>query len=800
MFKRAAAVVLTAAALLLLSGAFGGSHQFGGYEAKRPDPLAGSIERAQQRLTRLPGDWVTWASLGVSYVEQARVTGDPTLYQRAETALTKSQQLHANADALAGLGSLANSRHDFAAAARLAREALVLNPHSATAYGVLADALTQLGEMDAATDAVQRMLDLDPSLPALSRAAYDLEQHGLVTEARELWTRALRDANGANASFVHEQLGDLAWHENDLATARVEYLIAGSRLGLARVDVAQGHTSRALATYASLASSRPTPSLLAEYAMLLPPAQAAEQLALADATLALLAANGGADDLAAAEVAIARGLPCRRSVVRSRVAAPQAHRCRRPARLVAAPRRARLRSAHLRSTRHCQRNPPPRLPCPSARHSGGPTMIGVVLSAAMALVPAHPLGNFSVNQLVSLSLHPDRVAAVAIVDLAELPTLQFTPSCDDVARDVAVTIDGKRLHWTLSSTRLDREPGAAGLDTTRLTCELTAPATLDRPTDIEIVNGHLPERLGWRELTATGDGVTVTGLPSASVTNQLRSYPDDLLSSPLDVRSAHLRTTPGFSSNDAVASVGAGDEGVFARAEQWLQNTVGDKDLTPLVGLLAVLLAMVLGAGHAALPGHGKTVMAIYLAGRAGRPRDALMVGATVTATHTGGVLVLGLLLTGFAGLAGEAVLGWLGIVSGALVMAVGGFMLFTTLRAPVHRHHHHDHGHTHHHHANLTALGVAGGLVPSPSALIVLLGAIALGRTGFGVLLVLAYGLGMAGALTIAGLTLLKVRDRLQGRWQRLTRLAPATPYATGGLVLIVGIGLAARAATLVA
>ncbi|HCT79850.1 MAG TPA: hypothetical protein DGG94_11635 [Micromonosporaceae bacterium] len=307
MFKRAAAVVLTAAALLLVSGALAPSTPFGEYPAKPRDPLAASIDRAQQRLARLPGDWVTWASLGVSYVEQARVTGNPTLYQRAEAALTRSQQLRANADALSGLGSLANSRHDFADAARLAREALALNPHSATAYGVLADALTQLGEADAATDAVQRMLDLDPGLPALSRAAYDLEQHGRAAEARGLWTRALRDANGANASFVHGQLGDLAWHENDLVTARAEYLRAGSQLGLARVDVAQGHTSRALATYASLSATHPTPSLLAEFAMLLPPAQAAEQLAIADATLALLAANGGADDLAAAEVAIARG-------------------------------------------------------------------------------------------------------------------------------------------------------------------------------------------------------------------------------------------------------------------------------------------------------------------------------------------------------------------------------------------------------------------------------------------------------------------------------------------------------------
>ena len=94
-----------------------------------------------------------------------------------------------------------------------------------------------------------------------------------------------------------------------------------------------------------------------------------------------------------------------------------------------------------------------------------------------------------------------------------------------------------------------------------------------------------------------------------------------------------------------------------------------------------MLLALVLGAAHAALPGHGKTVMAAYIAGRRGRPRDALTVGAIVTLTHTGGVLVLGLLLTTTAGLAGEVVLGWLGVASGILVAAVGAAMLAGVLR-----------------------------------------------------------------------------------------------------------------------
>lgn len=93
----------------------------------------------------------------------------------------------------------------------------------------------------------------------------------------------------------------------------------------------------------------------------------------------------------------------------------------------------------------------------------------------------------------------------------------------------------------------------------------------------------------------------------------------------------------------------------------------------------------------------------------------------------------------------------------------------------------------------------MAAGLVPSPSALVVLLGAIALGRTGFGILLVLSYGLGMAATLTAAGLVLLKVRDRWSARLPRLSTFTAAAPLAAGGLVLLVGIGLAARAASLV-
>ncbi|GAB4049963.1 urease accessory protein UreH domain-containing protein [Catellatospora paridis] len=562
--------------------------------------------------------------------------------------------------------------------------------------------------------------------------------------------------------------------------------------------------------------------------------------------------------------------------------------------------------------------------------------IAALAGLALALLPApasaHPLGNFSINQLIALTLRPAAVDATAVLDVAELPTLQqrgavdtsgdgvadapelrahATAACDAVARDLAVRVDDRTLRWAALSAAMTLEPGSAGLPTSRITCTLSAPARLDQAAVLTVHNGHLADRVGWREITAVGIGVDLPGspVPSRSTTNELRDYPVDLLGSPLDVRDARVSARPAAapvgSPATGLGSAATPDLGGSARpddlaplrwaawAQQQVLDTVGAERLTPLVGLLAVLLALVLGAGHALLPGHGKTVMAVYLAGRAGRPRDALTVGATVTATHTGGVIALGLLLTAVSGLTGQTVLGWLGLASGTIVITVGFAMLLTNLRRrPTrghprdtsdhdhgpHGHHAHEHGsHGHHAHEHgshghgshghdahdhgshshgshgqgahhpashirgllahgsagagshghvhrhglfgrahshgggharedtgrgrfgLGAIGVAAGLVPSPSALVVLLGAIALGRTGFGILLVLAYGLGMAGTLTVAGLLLLKVRDRWAGRFDRFRRLRLAGPYAASAMVLLVGLGLAARAATLV-
>jgi nickel/cobalt transporter (NicO) family protein len=337
----------------------------------------------------------------------------------------------------------------------------------------------------------------------------------------------------------------------------------------------------------------------------------------------------------------------------------------------------------------------------------------------------------------------------------------------------------------------------------------------------------------------------------------------------------------------AIAALPLVGDGPIAEAlaalDRVFTGLVGTEALTVPLGLLAVLLATVLGAGHALIPGHGKTVMAAYLAGRRGRPRDALIVGATVTVTHTLGVLVVGLLLSVFSVLTGEGVLAWLGLASGLLIVLVGTRLLgsawhtYRTGESSGHGHGHghfgHGHGHGHedgrvhegghddgneherrdghereredghgrrdgdgdgdggghigHEHpagesrqvalmerkhperrgggarsrGGLVGLGVAGGLVPSPSALIVLLGAIALGRTWFGIALVLAYGIGMAGTLTVTGLLLVKLTGRLDrlatAGGGAVTRLSALTPIGTAAVVVLLGLGLTVRSLT---
>ncbi|MEU6722566.1 High-affinity nickel-transporter [Nonomuraea wenchangensis] len=454
-------------------------------------------------------------------------------------------------------------------------------------------------------------------------------------------------------------------------------------------------------------------------------------------------------------------------------------------------------------------------------------MIRLVLLSALAglLLPAlsagpaaaHPLGNFTVNHYNGLVVTPGGIGNLAVVDLAELPTLQADPDvdagyagrrCAALAAAQRLVVAGTAVPWRVTEAGFAYAPGLGGLRTSRLTCRLTAAVPASGP--VEFTDAFEQDRIGWREISAAGDGVRLSGstVPAASVSDELRAYPEDLLSDPLDQRTATFTVSAGGSatggSGTAPGGLGAGGPvgEAFAALDRTFTGLIGSDALTLPLGLLAVGLAVVLGAGHALIPGHGKTVMAAYLAGRRGRPRDAIVVGATVTATHTAGVLVVGLALTAFTTLAGETVLSWLGVASGALIAVIGLRLLLNARHRTTHGHGH-GHGHSGKR-AGLVGLGVAGGLVPSPSALIVLLGAIALGRTWFGVALVTAYGAGMAATLTVTGLLLVRLVDRLERRAaagrrpsaRLAARVSGLAPLGTAAMVVLLGAGLALRSA----
>ena len=288
------------------------------------DPLADAIAAAQERLDQVPADWETWAQLGSAYVERARVTADPSFYTLADGALAESLALRPedNGPALVGQGALANARHDFAAAGELAEQALAVNAYSATAWGVLADARTQLGDYPGATEAVQRMTELRPGIASFTRASYDAELHGRLDDARSALEQALELAQGpSDAAFCRTYLGALAFSTGDLDEAEAQYA-AGLEdaprdpallLGAARVAAARGDVDAALAGFRAVTDVSPLPEHLVEHGEYLESLgrteEAEQQFALVETVQQLFAANGASDDLTTALFAADHGDP-----------------------------------------------------------------------------------------------------------------------------------------------------------------------------------------------------------------------------------------------------------------------------------------------------------------------------------------------------------------------------------------------------------------------------------------------------------------------------------------------------------
>jgi ABC-type nickel/cobalt efflux system permease component RcnA len=442
--------------------------------------------------------------------------------------------------------------------------------------------------------------------------------------------------------------------------------------------------------------------------------------------------------------------------------------------------------------------------------------LAVVLVAAAALVStgsanAHPLGNFTVNRYAGIELAGSTIYVRYALDLAEIPSYQLR---DDVrrpgfaarlARDLELVLDGRRVPLRVLERRLATSPGAGGLQTTRLDVVYAAEG---RGAALRFRDGAFPGRIGWREVTVSGrDGASVleSTAPATSESDALRSYPSDLLRSPLDTASAEatirLGADPGSPATIDALPEPAHDSGGF---EALIER--GEAPLGVLA--LSLLIAAFWGAAHALTPGHGKALVAAYLVGTKGTPRHAFMLGGTVTIAHTAGVFAIGLVTLGLSQfILPEQLYPWLTLASGLLVVVVGVSVLRHRLRARGRghsHHHHHGDGHYHHDHAHdhddgltskgILGVGVAAGLLPCPSALVVLLSAIALHRIGLGLALIVAFSVGLAATITAIGLVAVYAR-RVFGRLSLDGPVVRALPSVSAALILAVGIAITVRA-----
>jgi nickel/cobalt transporter (NicO) family protein len=497
-------------------------------------------------------------------------------------------------------------------------------------------------------------------------------------------------------------------------------------------------------------------------------------------------------------------------------------------------------------------------------------LVALVALAALALLAspamAHPLGNFSINHVSTVKISEDRVDVVYVLDEAEIPTTQqrgesraevIRGKQEELREKLTLLVDGRRVPLRPLEPKLSFPTGQAGLETTRFVQPLRA-AVADAER-VELRDETFADRVGWKAIVAApGEGTAVRSTaPSGDPTNGLRRYPEDLLDSPLNRRTATFAVRPG--DGTLVAPRAEGGKFIATRDSSGEGFAGVFEDAAAGQGVLALLLLVAFGWGalHALSPGHGKAMVAAYLIGTRGTARHAVWLGVTVTIAHAIGVFALGLVTLALSQyILPEDLYPWLTLISGLMVVTIGAGVLRARFRwarggpggaadgaaAPAvdhgpsaeaalhgrgHEHdgHHHHHGpfgrllpHHHHHHGDhdhrhghdhghnhsdgesavtrrgLIAMGAAAGLIPCPSALVVLLGAIAQHEVALGLLLIVAFSVGLAATLTALGLLVVHAR-RILPRGRLTGRLATALPAASALAIVVVGCLLTARA-----
>lgn len=502
-------------------------------------------------------------------------------------------------------------------------------------------------------------------------------------------------------------------------------------------------------------------------------------------------------------------------------------------------------------------------------------MIVAFIFSAFRSTLAHPLGNFTINHFTRLEVAEKRLRVRYVVDMAEISTFQELQAADtdgdgkpseaelnaylekvsqQYAKGLVLKVDGASVPLNLIQKRISTPTGAGGLPTLRIECDYEAqlPASGATATStarrLRLEDTNTRDRIGWREMVvvpAQGMSVFDSNLFGTAVTDELKTYPQDMLSAPLDERIGELSFTAGAIPANSTA-LRRRDGRPLVQSRDMLAELIAIPDITPWLALLGLLIAAGLGALHALSPGHGKMVVGAYLVGSRGTARHAAFLGLTVTITHTLGVFALGV-VTLFASqyIVPERLFPILSLISGAIVLTIGLTLFVRRLRAALglspighqhHHHSHHSHDHAHHeeaqehydhahddagkaHHEesdamhshgggrphthlppgadgsrvtwrSLLALGISGGLLPCPSALVVLLSAIALHRVGYGLLLVVAFSLGLACTLTGIGLAFVYAGRLMKRRTNSIAsgRIARVLPALSAFVIATIG------------
>jgi ABC-type nickel/cobalt efflux system permease component RcnA len=460
------------------------------------------------------------------------------------------------------------------------------------------------------------------------------------------------------------------------------------------------------------------------------------------------------------------------------------------------------------------------------RPSLGLLFAALLTSISASPAVAHPLGNFTINHLAKIRIDAHDLTVRYIVDMAEIPTFQVmhersiagsqrAARLAQWGRDEVVVIksglrfaiNGKQVDLVAATPRVSTRPGAGGLPTLYFVDAFRAALPKSNaPKTITVADACYSGRIGWKDIVISPDG---------EPTNELRSYPSALLGSPRSITGVNV-TLRGdgrviaktASTNSLVAPAGSTSQ----TRSNLLSDMLAQGRTSPLLVVLTLLVAIGLGALHALEPGHGKTLLAVSLVGARATPKQALILAVALTFAHTAGVIAVGVVLLALAQwIVPENLYPWIALGSGALVAVLGAASLSRFVKARRGGAYEHSHSHSHrngsqdHHHVSeagsaplsfrsVVLIAMSGNIAPCPAALVVLLTALALHQLGYGLLVIVAFSIGLAAVLTGLGIAVVHGASWLSHR-RGFDRFAQYGPLLTAVVLSIIGAVMIGKA-----